>query len=721
MEDIIRVQDQFYVLATSSLADQRTRVLKDGDTFAVFDVSGDIQPIGQGSQGIYDESTRFISHFELRLKNGKPLLLSSTVRDADTHFTVDLTNPDMKEADGASLPRGTLHFHRSKFLHDRTSYEELRITNFGLGRVEIDLSFRFDSDYADLFEVRGISRKHRGHVLKPELRDSQVVLSYEGLDGVLRNTRLRFDPRPGKLEGHEAHYRIALDPHESQILYITLSCEIARDQPVQMNFDGAFKEAQNCIAKEKDGDCILTSTNLQFNEFLRRSADDLRMMTTETPYGLYPYAGIPWYNTVFGRDGIIAALQSLWVNSEIARGVLRYLAAYQATELNAIQDAEPGKVLHETRQGEMVALGEVPFQRYYGSIDSTPLFIVLAAEYYRATGDRALIESLWGHIERGLDWMDTYGDPDGDGFIEYQRKRQTGLSNQGWKDSEDSVMHADGSLAQGPIALCEVQGYAYRAKIGASEMALALGLNDRHEFLKIEAEALRKKFNEAFWLPEFGTYALALDGQKKPCRVRSSNAGHCLFSGIADERKAEQVVQSLMSPEMFSGWGIRTLSTREKRYNPMSYHNGSIWPHDNSIAVEGFARYGHKEAVVRVLGALFDTSMQMDLHRLPELFCGFIRRNGEGPTLYPVACSPQAWASGSVFMLIRAALGLEIDGLNRRVKFHHPILPEFLPELRIQNLRVGGSKMDLLLRRSMHDVGIHVLSKSGPVEINLVH
>ncbi len=390
------------------------------------------------------------------------------------------------------------------------------------------------------------------------------------------------------------------------------------------------------------------------------------MMTTVLPTGLYPYAGVPWFNTPFGRDGIITALECLWLNPSLARGVLSYLASTQAVDVNPEQDAEPGKILHETRKGEMAALHEMPFARYYGSVDSTPLFVVLAGAYYERTGDRGLIEAIWPNIQAALLWIERYGDYDGDGFIEYDRHSSAGLLHQGWKDSDDAIFHADGALARGPIAVCEVQAYTYAAWRAGAALAAALSLPEPAAKFASRAERLRGRFEDLFWCDELSTYALALDGDKQPCRVRSSNAGQCLFSGIAAADRAVKVGQSLLKPELFSGWGIRTVGSAEPRYNPMGYHLGSVWPHDNALIAFGMSRYGMASEATRVFTGLFDAAMYFDLHRIPELFCGFPRDEGQGPILYPVACAPQAWSAASVFLMVQACLGLHIDAVESK-------------------------------------------------------
>jgi glycogen debranching enzyme len=716
-ESVSLAEEPFYIVAEAPLADQHTRVLKQGDTFAVFDLYGDVTPAGLGEEGLYHEGTRFLSCFLLRLGKGRPLFLSSTVKEDNDLLTVDLTNPDAQVRDGQIVPRGTLHFFRSRFLWQGICYERLRINNYGLSPIATSLSFRYAADFADIFEVRGTKRKQRGQYLPEIVEAGTILLGYQGLDGVIRRTRLVFSPRPSAVRNSEARFDITLPPKGEVTLFVTISCESDEQAPRVSAYDNTFVAVTRTVRRARQGCCRLSSPNEQFNAWLGRTAADLHMMTTETPHGPYPYAGVPWFSTVFGRDGIITALECLWVNPEMARGVLGCLAATQAREVIPDQDAEPGKIIHEMRRGEMAALGEIPFGRYYGSVDSTPLFIMLAGAYYERTADLSFIQTLWPHIELALAWIDTYGDPDGDGFVEYLRQSPTGLVQQGWKDSHDSVFHADGSLAAGPIALCEVQGYVYAARRRAAQLAFALGRTSQGEELLRKASELQERFEQDFWCDNLGIYALALDGDKKPCRVRASNAGHCLFTGIASAERARRTTQTLLGEDFFSGWGIRTLAASEVRYSPMSYHNGSVWPHDNALIAAGLARYGLKESVLDILTGLFDASRFLDLERLPELFCGFVRRNGEGPTRYPVACAPQSWAAASVFLLLQASLGLHIDATQARVSFSHPLLPTFLRELQIHDLRVGDASVDLLLQRHAHDVGINVLGRKGNVEV----
>ncbi|HOL70132.1 MAG TPA: amylo-alpha-1,6-glucosidase [Bryobacteraceae bacterium] len=722
MEEIIKVEERYYILATSSLADTRTRVLKNVETFAVFDRFGDIQTVGLGEQGIYHNGTRHLSRSALRLQGLRLLLLSSTIKEDNALFTADLTNPDIFDSEGRVLvPRGTLHIFRSKFLWKGACYEAIRLRNFGLQPLDTQFTLRFDADFADIFEVRGMERPRRGARLEDRVENGTIVLSYEGLDGVLRRTRVSASPAPSEIWSSGMQFSTHLDAQREAEFFITISCETGQEQKPGYTYQTALMEATDALNALRSQDCQIYSANEQFNGWLNRSASDLHMMVTVSDNMVYPYAGVPWFSTVFGRDGIITALEYLWVNPLIARGVLLHLAETQATEVNRAQDAEPGKILHEQRGGEMAALGEHPFRRYYGSVDSTPLFVMLAGAYYERTADFEFIRSIWPNILRALEWIDKYGDSDGDGFVEYCRHTQKGLIQQGWKDSYDSVSHANGTLAEPPIALCEVQAYVYAAKRAAANLAAALGDADTADRLIQEAFELQERFEQAFWSDELSTYVLALDGDKRPCNVRSSNAGHCLFAGIASRDHAEIAAEVLLSSEMFSGWGIRTLSASEVRYNPMSYHNGSVWPHDNALIAFGLARYGMLSKAAKILSGLFDAALFLDQHRLPELFCGFGRRVGEGPTLYPVACSPQAWAAASPFLLLQACLGLNVSALDKTVRFHHGFLPEFVPEVVLRNLSVGGAKVDIEIRRHAGSLSINVLKKQGKVEILVAH
>lgn len=717
MDEIIRVNDQFYVLATSPMIDDRTRVLKQGETFAVFDRYGDIQSVPRTEQGLYDEGTRFLSRLELSLGGDRPVLLSSTLKADNALFAVDLTNPDVCRDGTVVVPRGTLYLLRTKFLWQGACYERLHISNYGVAPLGVAFTVRFAADFADIFEVRGKTRARKGRYLQEKIEPGSLHFAYEGCDGVIRRTHIECSPQPQKISSCLMDFALPLQPREEATFILTVACESTGRIRSCSSYDHAFYEAEAHLETARAHDCAIETSNTQFNEWLNRSFQDIHMMVTETSEGLYPYAGLPWFSAPFGRDGIITGLEYLWVNPDLAKGVLAYLASTQATQVVPEQDAEPGKILHESRKGEMAALGEVPFGCYYGSIDATPLFVVLAGAYYERTGDIGFIEKIWPQITRALEWIDTWGDRDGDGFVEYARGSSNGLVHQGWKDSSNAVFHADGQPAEGPIALCEVQSYVYEAKHRAAALASVLGQPETATRLLQQAQLLKERFEQAFWCEELSLYVLALDGKKQQCRVRTSNAGHCLLSGIATQEHAQRVEGSLLGKEFFSGWGIRTVASSEARFNPMSYHNGSVWPHDNALIAMGLARYEFKQSVLKIMTGLYDASHYVDLHRLPELFCGFIRRPGGSPTLYPVACSPQAWSSASVFLLLQACLGLTIQAHESTIQFLTPLLPDFLQEITITNLMVGQASVDLSLRRYARDVGVDLVRRKGAIDV----
>jgi glycogen debranching enzyme len=708
------------VLATSGSADERTRVLKHGDTFAMFDHYGDIKPGGRGEEGLYHEGTRYLSCLVLELEGARPVFLSSTIRDENDQLTVALTNPDLLHDGNVRVPLGTLHVALKKFLWRGVCYQQLRVKNHGLNPVAVCLRLHFAADFADIYEVRGLKRKARGEDLPPKVDDRRITLAYRGLDGVLRTTRLEFEPPPAQLTARGARLDLALGARQEAAFTLTVGCERAPVAPRLLPFEEARTEAEADLERYHAWSCHLRTSNGQINAWVSRAVSDLHMLTTELPTGPYPYAGVPWFNTPFGRDGLVTALECLWLRPALTRGVLAYLASTQATTVVPEEDAEPGKILHETRNGEMAALKEMPFGRYYGSADATPLFVLLAGAYYERTADREFARTLWPHVEAALAWIDRYGDRDGDGFVEYQRQSHDGLVHQGWKDSDDAVFHADGSAARSPIALCEVQGYVYAARRAGAALAAVLGHDEQADRLARQAEALREQFERAFWCPDLSTYALALDGDKRPCRVQTSNAGQCLFTGIVSPERARRLAETLLSPPSFSGWGVRTVAGSESRYNPMAYHNGSVWPHDNALIAYGLARYGLGDAALRIWTGMFGAGLYFDLHRMPELFCGFPQAPGEGPVLYPVACAPQAWAAASVFLLFQACLGLAINGPDRHVSFTRPQLPASLGELRIHNLEVAGATVDLLLVRHENDVGVNVLRREGDVQVTVV-
>ena len=584
--------------------------------------------------------------------------------------------------------------------------------NFAAVPTAFDLTVDAAADFRDVFEIRGRTRARRGETLEPCSGGNCLTLSYYGLDGQVRRTAITLS-EPVVVRGQSIILPIELKPGASRHLLMTISSDGDTTNPRRTGFLAALKNSKLEARHHISALNRLETSNTAFDAWIHRAAADLSLLVTDLETGPYPYAGIPWFSVPFGRDAVVTALQVLWINPSLARGVLAYLSALQAAESSSFQDAEPGKIMHETRKGEMAALREVPFGRYYGGADTTPLFVLLAGAYLKRTNDVGFCYTVWPAIRAALDWIDRFGDADRDGFLEYRCGASGGLQNQGWKDSDDSIFHRDGSLAKGAIALIEVQAYVAAAKRAAAQIALAIGEIDYAAALVMQADRLREAINDRFWREEIGTYALALDGEKRACEIRSSNAGHVLFCGVADPEKAALVGHSLMTSELFSGWGVRTVASDASLYNPMSYHNGTVWPHDCSIVAAGLARYGMSKSAGRIFTGLFDAACHFPDFRLPELFCGFPRHAGEGPVAYPSACTPQAWASGAVFLLLQATLDIAIDARAGVVSVKEPYLPNWLERVTVKSLAIGNGRATVRFQRQKDRVMVELSEIEG--------
>ena len=673
--------------------------LKDGDTFLLADALGDIQG---SDDGLFWSDTRILSRFELEIAGRHPSLLGAAISQDNTLFTSHLTNRPLPALGELAIPQGVIHIERSRFLWATRLYERLRLTNFSGQATHLPLKLCFAADFADIFEVQGHARKRRGEYLEPAIHDGMVRLAYCGLDNRTRSTEIRFSRAPLSLSPAEAHFSLELPRGGVAEMFLEIGMEEAAPPSPARFEDGLQRLSHSMQQRLRQGASIGSSGRL-FDEWIDRSRSDLALLTTALPTGPYPYAGIPWFATQFGRDAIITAMQALWLDPGLAAGVLRFLASTQAHEESAFRDSQPGKIMHEMRRGEMAALSEVPFRQYYGGVDTTPLFVMLAGQYAQRTGDSALIAQIWDSLLAATAWIEGRIEHSASGFLDYARGAESGLANQGWKDSHDSIFHADGRLPRGPIAVVEVQGYAYAALMAMSALAAARDERGKSTAWRARAEELRAAIERRFWIETMGFYAIAIDGDGEPCSVHASNAGHLLFCGIPSEERAHRVAEQLLSTRFCSGWGIRTLAEGEARYNPMSYHNGAVWPHDTSLCAAGIARYAGRAAAVRILSEIFEAATHFGM-RLPELYCGFPRAPGQGPTPYPVACLPQAWASGSVFMLLQACLGVRIDGQRKQVHIERPVLPNGIEALRIQDLSVGDACIELEFHRIGNEV-----------------
>jgi len=687
---------------------QRLYALKDRDTFIVADSHGDI---AGAADGLFHDDTRILSRWEVVLGDKSPTLLSGAVSQDNVYFTSHGLNRAIPAPAGPASPPGVVHIERKRFLWADRLYERVRLTNYNADVFVLPVVFRFAADFRDMFEVRGARRHARGRISPPEVGERCVRFGYEGLDQVARASVVAFSEPPTSLTAGQAEFRVSLKTDECREIYVEVGATEA-DAPARTRYRAAAARARYAMRERRRRGARITTNGRLFNAWIDKSRADLALLTTPMTSGPYPYAGIPWFSTCFGRDGIITAWQILWFEPALAKGVLSYLAEWQAKETSAFRDSEPGKIMHETRRGEMSALGEVPFGRYYGGVDTTPLFVALAGAYAERTGDYAQLDKWWPALERAAGWIAAKADEHSLGLISYARAMDGGLTNQGWKDSGDSIFHADGRFPEGPVALVEVQGYAYAAYRTMAAMTARRGDAEQAERWSARAAKLRAVVEDRFWMAEHGFYGIALDGQNKLCRVAGSNPGHLLFTGLPRADRAEKVAGHLFSGGFFSGWGLRTLAGDQPRFNPMSYHNGSVWPHDTALAALGLSYYGERAGVVKLTAALFEAATQFDM-RLPELFCGFPRAAGEPPVAYPVACLPQAWAAGAVFMLLQACLGLSVSGESAEVEIRNPILPIGIDRLNVEGLQIGDGAIDLTFERQGSRVAVHSNSR-GP-------
>jgi glycogen debranching enzyme len=597
----------------------------------------------------------------------------------------------------------TLSIRRTRFLADGLR-ERVGVLNANAHPVEITVELEFEAAFRDMFAVRAyrdLSLTPLASTLGP--REGGLFFERVGRDGVRRTTEITLRPTPDAIEGNVFRVKRTLAPQ--QFLQLELAAIPREDGAAPAaspdRFDDAI-DALNARYRRFLRGCSrhTTSSETLDEGLITRSALDLRALLEFHPSGPFPTAGIPWYAVPFGRDGLICAYQTLGWNPDIARGTLRLLAAHQGQKVDDFTEEEPGKIFHELRRGELARLGEVPHHPYYGSVDATPLFALVFAEAVKWTGDRVLWRELLPAAERALTWCDTYGDPDRDGYVEYGT-RSSEMRSQGWKDSPQSVCDPDGKWSKLPIALVEVQSYVYAAKMGVADLYELDGDRARAERLRDEASSLRERFERDFWMEPDQCYAQALDGDKRHVPAVTSNAGHALWCGIASPERAAAVTRRLMEPDMYTGWGIRTLSSRYPTYNPMSYHNGSVWPHDNSLIAQGFARYGFREEAAEIVSALIEAGRRFPNNRLPELWCGFQRdlRFSSRPADYLVSCIPQAWSAGMTFLCLRTLLGMQPDLTTQRLLLD-PALPPWLERIDVRDLRIFDTRVTFRIRRS---------------------
>ncbi len=704
--------------------------LKSGALFLVTEPSGDVPAqsarTGRHGLGLYFHDTRFLDEKRMHV-NGRPMTLLFESADLGDRCTRELTNPDLPgHAGDRVIHKETIGLHVETIL-DGEVREVLTFQNYSREPLEVTLTLAYGSGFDDIFTVRGMPPGARGRLDDPHVEDGVLRLGYTGADQRRRTTEITFDPPPASIAGTCATFRLGLAPGVEQRLRVVLRLV---DKPLSAAADG-LEVSPNPVANGASdvpgllglpsSNVRMTSSNELFNRVLRRSFLDLAMLETRQGGDRFFAAGVPWYMALFGRDSIITALETLAFTPEVGRATLDLLARYQGRERNPARDEEPGKILHELRVGERARLGEVPFTPYYGSVDATPLFLVLLGEYLQWTGDLDCFAALRPQVDAALEWLERDGDPDGDGLFEYVSRASDGLVNQGWKDSYNAIVNADGSLATPPIALVEMQGYAFRAFRAVANIYRATGDGDRADGLEKRAEEVRARFEECFWSPELGNYALALHGDpgsKRLAAVDASNQGQALWSGIVATARAGAVRDSIMDPDRLNaGWGVRTLSQAAAAYNPFDYQTGAVWPHDTAMVAVGLRSYGFDDEALEILTGLYEAATRFDLYRLPELFAGFDRATYGRPVRYPVACSPQAWAAGSLPYLLTAVLGIVPDAFARTLHVIRPRLPVWLDWVQITGLTIGAGHVDLRFERSGDLTLAAVTSKSQDVQV----
>ncbi len=703
----------------------RAVVIKTGDIFLLSEKSGEIPADNQDGYGIYYHDCRYLDGYELRVEDTSPNPLgASSDRGSIAHY--ELTNKDFSTPQGDSVKAQTFEIALQRVIDGDALaiHDVFTIKNYDIRKHSITVSFRFSSSFEDVFEIRGINPRKTGEQNRPAWQDGVLVFSYQGADGIKRCLEVHPDPQPRE-RASGAEFTLNVDPNAEQRIRLSLYLSERRElrhevQKVLADPDALVDTMAQRTEAWLDAHAEVSSDNQLLNQVVHRSLLDLGILKSVLDGCEFFSAGLPWYGALFGRDSLVAALESLAYEPQIAEQTIRLLARYQGNELNDWRDEQPGKILHEYRRGELANLNEIAQTPYYGSVDSTPLFLILIGEHANWTGNLTLFQELRGNVGRALDWIDNYGTLVKRRYLAYARKSSKGLNNQGWKDSDNAIMHADGSLVKPPIALVEVQGYAYRAKLLMADLYARSGDQQSAARLRKQAERLKHDFNRDYWIEDKQFYALALQKDGRPAAVISSNPGQALWTGIIDQNRAVALVRHLTSPDMFSGWGIRTLSQQEKRFNPIGYHLGTVWPHDNAIILAGFRRFGFDQEAERVFASILQAAAQFEHFRLPEVFAGFSREQFPQPVRYPIACHPQAWAASSVPFMLTALLGLDADAFNGRLRIIRPVLPEGVDELDFRRIKVADAVVDLHFRRTTRgSVEVQVEQKKGNVRVDV--
>lgn len=715
-ESVVTVDAERYVMSGGRVPHLAA---KEGDLFLYTNDLGQIPGSENSELGLYYRDTRYLSRLELLVAGRLPVLLSSTA-ESGYGATIELTNLESRTVDGRLLPQASVHVRRTRYLADRL-HERVDVRNYHRAEVELLIDLHFSADFADLFEVRGLRRRKRGTRLPAREEGDTIVLAYMGLDDVERETVVRFLDQPESVKQGRARYRLRLAPGERAEIRFEVQI-VAPDSPAPLHGDFHEKLKRLCDEHERwDASATEISTDNEIvNDVLRRGRDDLRMLGADVDGQRIPLSGVPWFVAPFGREMLFVGLQTPLLDLRWSQGAVDYLGARQGSVESVFREEQPGKIMHELRRGELANLRAIPHTPYFGAIDATPLWLLLVTESTMWTGDLDRFEQQQASIEAALAWLKTYGDLDGDGFVEYQRRSRGGLRNQGWRDGRDAVLHADGTPARGPIALAETQGYVFYAKRRLAALYGQLGDVERAERLTFEAAELKQRFNERFWMDDEGYFAMALDGQKRQVRTACSTIGHALWSRIVADEHVSRVVARLMAPDMYTGWGVRTISKEMRCYNPMSFYNGSVWPFDTAIAASGMKKHGYAQESNLLAWGLVEAAAAHEYSRLPEFFCGFTRQAVNKPVSFPMACSPDAGSSGALFLILQSMVGVYAQAETNIVYVHNPVLPKWLGEVTLSNLRVGRTTMRLRFRREGSHTTFSVLDKQGPGRIIVV-
>jgi len=693
--------------------------IKEGDLFLYSNELGQVPGAENSALGLFYRDTRHLSRHELTIAGRQPVLLSASA-ERGYSATIELTNLEARTADGHTLPQASVHVRRTRFIADRL-YELVRVRNYHRREVDLVLDLHFDADFADLFEIRGTRRRRRGTRLAPKLEGDSLTLAYLGLDEVVRETVIRFEDPPESIRRGRARYRLRLAPGARALVRYDVRV-VAPEAPGEEGgeFNAVLGAARRDHERWESGATGIFTDNDTVDRVLRRGQQDLRMLSTTIQGDRIALAGLPWFMAPFGRELALLGLETLLLDLRWAQAAAGFLARRQGMVDNAFREEQPGKIMHELRRGELAELRAVPHTPYYGSVDATPLWLLLVAELAMWTGDLDGFELRSAAVDAALGWLDGAGDPDGDGFVEYERRSRMGLRNQGWRDSADAVTHADGSAVEGPVALAETQGYVYYAKRRLAAIYGQLGDVERAERLSGEAARLKRAFNEQFWMEDEGFFAMALDGKKRQVRTVCSTIGHALWARIVAEEHVPAVVKRLTAPDMFTGWGIRTVSKEARAYNPISFYNGSVWPADTALIANGMKKHGYVQESNRLAWGLVEAAAAHEYSRLPEMFCGFTRQALDRPVSFPMACTPDANSSAALFVVLQGMLGIYAQAEENIVYVHNPVLPKWLGEVSLSNLRVGRTTMRLRFRREGSHTSFSVLDKQGPGRIVVV-